>query len=224
MKHPKVVVGYFIDDEMFVRAVTPPEYLEWIKWLDSDEIIEFFEGLLNLVAQISQKKERGEALTIFLGGWRAVATTREDLYISEEIDDLDEDVMDSLAMDIADATDQLREFGAELAEAQLEKESRPANIYRAPEPTIDLTEQQRDHYVAQPVSELELTVRAANCLERANIKTIRDLVIKTDRELLEYKGFGRGVLREIEEQLANMGLYLGMELDDKDYEEDEGIY
>ncbi|GAB4408644.1 MAG: DNA-directed RNA polymerase subunit alpha [Thermodesulfovibrionales bacterium] len=63
------------------------------------------------------------------------------------------------------------------------------------------------------VDELELTVRAANCLKSAQIKTISDLVQKTEYEMLKTKNFGRKSLNEIKEILHSMGLHLGMRLD-----------
>ena len=63
------------------------------------------------------------------------------------------------------------------------------------------------------VNELELSVRAANCLKNANIKTIADLVQKTESDMLRTKNFGKKSLNEIKEILAEMGLSLGMKLD-----------
>jgi DNA-directed RNA polymerase subunit alpha len=63
------------------------------------------------------------------------------------------------------------------------------------------------------VDELELSVRAANCLQAANIKYIGDLVQKTEAEMLKTKNFGRKSLKEIKELLADMGLSLGMKLE-----------
>jgi DNA-directed RNA polymerase subunit alpha len=63
------------------------------------------------------------------------------------------------------------------------------------------------------VDELELSVRSANCLQNANIKTIGDLVQKTEAEMLKTKNFGRKSLKEIKEILAEMGLSLGMKLE-----------
>ena len=63
------------------------------------------------------------------------------------------------------------------------------------------------------VDELELSVRSANCLQQANIKTIGDLVQRTEAEMLKTKNFGRKSLKEIKEILAEMGLSLGMKLD-----------
>ena len=88
--------------------------------------------------------------------------------------------------------------------------------YVEAEPEIDEAQLRRNRYLAKPVSELELSVRASNCLETANIKTIRELVTKEEKDMLEYKNFGRTSLNEIKEQLANMGLTLGMDLNDMD--------
>jgi DNA-directed RNA polymerase subunit alpha len=63
------------------------------------------------------------------------------------------------------------------------------------------------------VNELELSVRAANCLKNANIKTIADLVQKTEMEMLKTKNFGKKSLNEIKEILSEMGLSLGTMLD-----------
>jgi len=63
------------------------------------------------------------------------------------------------------------------------------------------------------VDELELSVRSANCLKHANIKLIGDLVQKTEAEILATKNFGRKSLNEIKEILAEMGLGLGMKLE-----------
>ena len=63
------------------------------------------------------------------------------------------------------------------------------------------------------VEELELSVRSYNCLKNANIKTIADLVQKTEQEMLRTKNFGRKSLNEIKEILTIMGLRLGMRVD-----------
>jgi DNA-directed RNA polymerase subunit alpha len=63
------------------------------------------------------------------------------------------------------------------------------------------------------VDELDLSVRAENCLQAANIKYIGDLVQKSEGEMLKTKNFGRKSLKEIKELLAEMGLTLGMKLD-----------
>ncbi len=65
----------------------------------------------------------------------------------------------------------------------------------------------------RPVNELELSVRSANCLKNANIRLIGELVQKTEAEMLKTKNFGRKSLNEIKEILSEMGLSLGMKLD-----------
>ena len=65
------------------------------------------------------------------------------------------------------------------------------------------------------VEELELSVRSYNCLKNANITTIRELVQKSEQEMLKTKNFGRKSLNEIKEILTAMGLSLGMRFDEK---------
>ncbi len=67
--------------------------------------------------------------------------------------------------------------------------------------------------LTKSVDELELSVRASNCLKNAQIKTIAELVQKTDHEMLKTKNFGRKSLNEIKDVLHSMGLRLGMRLD-----------
>jgi DNA-directed RNA polymerase subunit alpha len=61
--------------------------------------------------------------------------------------------------------------------------------------------------------ELDLSVRANNCLESAKISTVRELVKKTDNDLLKVRSFGKTSLREVKRKLADLGLSLGMDLD-----------
>jgi len=63
-----------------------------------------------------------------------------------------------------------------------------------------------------PVSELELSVRSNNCLREARIKSIGDLVKKTEQDMLQYRNFGKKSLTEIKEILKDMGLSFGMEI------------
>src|SRR5207245_11278766 len=65
----------------------------------------------------------------------------------------------------------------------------------------------------RPVDDLELTVRSANCLQNADIKYIGALVQKSEQEMLKTKNFGRKSLNEIKEFLHEMGLSLGMKLE-----------
>jgi DNA-directed RNA polymerase subunit alpha len=67
--------------------------------------------------------------------------------------------------------------------------------------------------LGRSVEELELSVRSGNCLRRANIKTLGDLVARSESEMLKYRNFGKQSLKEITEILAGMGLYLGMDVE-----------
>ncbi len=63
------------------------------------------------------------------------------------------------------------------------------------------------------VNEIELSVRAANCLNNANITTVGQLAMKTEAEMLKYRNFGKKSLNEIKEKLTSLGLTLGMNID-----------
>ncbi|HEY1628268.1 MAG TPA: DNA-directed RNA polymerase subunit alpha [Tepidisphaeraceae bacterium] len=85
-----------------------------------------------------------------------------------------------------------------------------AGLREATRATIDPDLQ---HKLSMTVQELDLSVRANNCLESAKISTVRDLVRKTDQDLLKVRSFGKTSLREVKRRLADMGLSLGMDLD-----------
>lgn len=63
------------------------------------------------------------------------------------------------------------------------------------------------------VNEIELSVRAANCLNNANITTVGQLAMKSEQEMLKYRNFGKKSLNEIKEKLQALNLTLGMNLD-----------
>ena len=65
------------------------------------------------------------------------------------------------------------------------------------------------------VNEIELSVRAANCLNNANITTVGELAMKTEQEMLKYRNFGKKSLNEIKEKLEALGLSLGMKFDER---------
>jgi DNA-directed RNA polymerase subunit alpha len=73
----------------------------------------------------------------------------------------------------------------------------------------------RNENLNRSVEELELSVRSYNCLKNANIQTIGELVQKSENEMLKTKNFGRKSLNEIKEILGNMGLSLGMKIDEQ---------
>jgi DNA-directed RNA polymerase subunit alpha len=85
------------------------------------------------------------------------------------------------------------------------------------EPVEEPTEVRHDavaEHLNKSVDELELSVRSYNCLKNANIRTIGELVTKTEAEMLKTKNFGRKSLNEIKEILQSMGLQLGMKMDE----------
>lgn len=69
-----------------------------------------------------------------------------------------------------------------------------------------------DELLSKSIDELDLSVRSANCLKNANIHTLRDLVRRSEKEMLETKNFGRKSLEEIEEILSKLGLSFGMDV------------
>lgn len=89
-------------------------------------------------------------------------------------------------------------------------------IFTGPEPEpqkaapIDVEEEKRKELLEQPLSIMDLSVRSANCLMAAGLKTIGDLVVKNEDEILSYKNFGKRSLQEIKDKLTELGLSLGM--------------
>jgi DNA-directed RNA polymerase subunit alpha len=64
--------------------------------------------------------------------------------------------------------------------------------------------------LSMPLADLNLSVRASNCLESENIMTVRDLVSRTEDQLLEVRNFGETTLAEVQQKLRDLGLHLGM--------------
>jgi DNA-directed RNA polymerase subunit alpha len=84
-------------------------------------------------------------------------------------------------------------------------------------PPVEVSDEEKGalyEKLGKSVDEMELSVRSYNCLKNANIRTIGELVQKTESEMLKTKNFGRKSLNEIKEILANMGLSLGMKIED----------
>ena len=95
----------------------------------------------------------------------------------------------------------------------------------AGETPVELSEADREVWwekLNKSVDEMELSVRSYNCLKNANIRTIGELVQKTEAEMLKTKNFGRKSLNEIKEILAGMGLSLGMKLENYPAPQPEG--
>jgi len=84
-------------------------------------------------------------------------------------------------------------------------------------PVVEVSDEEKGalyEKLGKSVDEMELSVRSYNCLKNASIRTIGELVQKTEAEMLKTKNFGRKSLNEIKEILGGMGLSLGMKLDD----------
>jgi DNA-directed RNA polymerase subunit alpha len=93
--------------------------------------------------------------------------------------------------------------------------SKLINFEEEPEEEPMETEEEEtiNEHLFRSVDELELSVRSYNCLKNANIQTIGELVQKTDAEMLKTRNFGKKSLNEIKSILAEMGLSLGMKLE-----------
>ena len=83
------------------------------------------------------------------------------------------------------------------------------------ETQVDLEREQMVKVLNMSVNEIELSVRAANCLNNANITTVGQLAQKSEAEMLKYRNFGKKSLNEIKAKLAELGLGLGMKFDDE---------
>ena len=90
------------------------------------------------------------------------------------------------------------------------------------EPVVVVAEE-KDDILDKAVSELELSVRAANCLKAANIHVLRELVQKSEVEMLKYRNFGRKSLNEIKALVEEMGLHFGMNAEEIDQVDLSGI-
>jgi DNA-directed RNA polymerase subunit alpha len=93
---------------------------------------------------------------------------------------------------------------------QMEEEPEPAQE----EQEVDEEVQRIRELLAQPVDELDLSVRSHNCLKAASIKTIGDLVRREEKEMLKFRNFGRKSLQELVEVLEDRGLHFGMNVEE----------
>lgn len=84
---------------------------------------------------------------------------------------------------------------------------------RAGAPAHAASEAKTDSVLDQSIDSLELSIRSMNCLKNANIRTLRDLVSRSEREMNEIRNFGEKSLREVAEKLESIGLGFGMQLD-----------
>jgi DNA-directed RNA polymerase subunit alpha len=87
--------------------------------------------------------------------------------------------------------------------------------FESQQSTVSEEENKLRKLLNMSVNEIELSVRAANCLNNANITTVGELSMKTEQEMLKYRNFGKKSLNEIKEKLEALGLSLGMKLDER---------
>ena len=127
----------------------------------------------------------------------------------EQRTDLDRLVMDIETNGVIEPEEAVR-YAARVLVDQL---SVFADLQGTPMQTEETKTPQIDPILLQPVDDLELTVRSANCLKAENIYYIGDLIQRTENELLKTPNLGRKSLNEIKEVLASKGLTLGMKLE-----------
>jgi DNA-directed RNA polymerase subunit alpha len=87
--------------------------------------------------------------------------------------------------------------------------------FESQQSTVSEEENKLRKLLNMSVNEIELSVRAANCLNNANITTVGELSMKTEQEMLKYRNFGKKSLNEIKEKLEALGLSLGMKFDER---------
>ena len=232
MKKPEFVIGYLMNGGAFIQSIKVPKLLDWIKHLDPEELIAFFQDLLELVVQISKGKENIETLEEFLAYWRELALEADSALWETPIDPEEAEIAakaaDILWKSLADSigaamsTSELGIFKnydntereltspwVDVVDEQPEPDLTTHGMHMEPEPMVDVTEEQRDAYLALSILEIPFSVRIHNCFEKDNIETVRDLVRKTDADLLMYKGFGPGSLHEVKETPCLHGARLG---------------
>ena len=73
MKKPELVIGHQINGQLIVKYIPTAKNLDWLEWLNTKEVVEFFEELLTLLTHISEGKQEPDTLSIFLSGWRETA-------------------------------------------------------------------------------------------------------------------------------------------------------
>ena len=110
-------------------------------------------------------------------------------------------------------------YAAQVLKSHMDMFIRPGEEIEVPKPVSEEAEAampttELEEKLDKSIEELELSVRSYNCLEAAGIKTIRDLVQKTESEMLKYRNFGRKSLTEIKNILKEMGLGFNMKLDE----------
>ena len=102
---------------------------------------------------------------------------------------------------------------AQLVQGHMEIYSRLATVEEMIELVEDEKEPEEESILDASIDSLELSIRSMNCLKNANIRTLRDLVSRSEKEMVEIRNFGEKSLKEVREKLEALGLGFGMNLD-----------
>ena len=86
----------------------------------------------------------------------------------------------------------------------------------------EISEEELNKKLSMSIVELDLSVRASNCLETAKIATVGDLIAKTEEQLLAIKNFGKTTLKEVKKKLSQLNLMIGMPIPIKQIEKGKG--
>jgi len=102
---------------------------------------------------------------------------------------------------------------AQLVQGHLEIYTRLAEVEEVEIPEEEAAEPEEDSILDASIETLELSIRSMNCLKNANIRTLRDLVGRSEKEMVEIRNFGEKSLKEVSSKLEVLGLGFGMNLD-----------
>jgi len=102
---------------------------------------------------------------------------------------------------------------SQLVQGHLEIYSRLATVEQMEEPAETEDKPEEESILEASIDSLELSIRSMNCLKNANIRTLRDLVSRSEKQMVEIRNFGEKSLKEVREKLETLGLGFGMNLD-----------
>lgn len=102
---------------------------------------------------------------------------------------------------------------AQLVQGHMDIYSRLSSVETVEPPAQASAEPEANTILDQSIESLELSIRSMNCLKNANVRTLRDLVAKSERDMVEIRNFGEKSLKEVREKLEALGLGFGMNLD-----------
>jgi DNA-directed RNA polymerase subunit alpha len=102
---------------------------------------------------------------------------------------------------------------SQLVQGHLEIYSRLATVEQMEEPAETEDKPEEESILEASIDSLELSIRSMNCLKNANIRTLRDLVSRSEKQMVEIRNFGEKSLKEVREKLEALGLGFGMNLD-----------